>query len=88
VLSVDSQLRELRERYCETDRRTRPDNPRDIVLLKVQEGRWVDGLLKSGRTKAEAERYPTVVQLRRLIREWYREHPEYRTRWGRTHRSR
>lgn len=72
--SYNPQLRELHERYYEVNRRVRDDNPRDVVLLKVQRRRWVMSLTKHGWSKVAAAHYPTVRQLDELIAAWYREH--------------
>jgi hypothetical protein len=75
----DLMLRELRARYNEVAHRVRPDNPRDVVLLKVQRRRWVANLVPS-RGRAAALRYPAVQQLDKLIEDWYTEHPKLSTR--------
>lgn len=78
----DLMLRELHARYNEVAHRVRPDNPRDVVLLKVQRRRWVANLLPS-RGRAAALRHPAVQQLDKLIEDWYTEHSEFLPR-GRT----
>jgi hypothetical protein len=68
----DPQIRELDERYHEVDCRVRDDNPRDVVLLKVQRDRWLRNLEKV-RGKVAARQYPAVQQLDRLIEDWYKQ---------------
>ena len=68
----DPRIRELEERYHEVDCRVRNDNPRDVVLLKVQRDRWLRSLEKV-RGKVAGRKYPAVEQLDRLIRDWYKQ---------------
>lgn len=69
----DPRLTELQERYHEVDRRVRDNNPRDVVLLKVQRDRWLRNLVRVY-GKVAARTYPAVSQLDQLIDEWYKEH--------------
>ena len=68
----DPQIRELEERYHEVDCRVRDDNPREVVLLKVQRDRWLRNLERV-RGKVAARQYPAVQQLDRLIEDWYKQ---------------
>jgi hypothetical protein len=81
----DLMLRELHARYYEAAHRVRPDNPRDVVLLKVQRRRWVANLLPS-RGREAALRYPAVQQLDKLIEDWYTQHSEFSNRGHRARR--
>jgi hypothetical protein len=71
-------LGELHARYNEVAHRVRSDNPRDVVLLKVQRRRWVANLVPS-RGRVAALRHPAVQQFDKLIEDWYTEHPEFST---------
>lgn len=67
------QLGELHARYHEVACRVRDDNPRDVVLLKVQRRRWLANLVPLV-GKVAARQYVAVQQLDRLIADWYAEH--------------